>query len=699
MQKRLSTIPYTQLVKRLRQGPIKTSDQPSITSLIYEMPEKYHLLTLLNNNDSEDIHLVSSLLDAFNPHLLLSNAFNYIQETKTPNSETIELISYKVNRIALRKKLFILQSKSSSLEGHQSLTLSIFQLSITFNMTDLATIILRATIFNALKHDDKQTFQRALVIANSVTLDSLLKLLCVKDPSNDLRDLITIFELIDRYNRMVTKYRQVSGNPSCASFFNLSQSEIVAILAKSSPLSERLITSPEYVKMSELVIKELGHAISIMAASMPIYTDNYELNTIAQLTYSGLLHHYLAFCYRYIENRIHFNDPASVYSVWNIIKPFHNKLYSSDVDSPNNNCFNNYYYYETLARMISCFSKNTRYRPLVKDLIVDLPIDAVKVAPELMSALIYHCSRIQNHHLADLLLQQYDNDTLGLPTKYSTGQLSALLSLTLKDKQFEKAKEIINFARDNLVVFSAGEFNQLIVTTLHSNIENAEHDAWQMILARTPQDAQYAYISYLNHMIDNSLHIDFAKTDFIFQKAIESINPSNRHFWDYWNLSYFKYINRKYSPLESMKIIDNGAGISTFKTLSNFQFRTNPFSTRFDKVRLHLSKEVRPLITRDIYQIAYKRYMKGEKPLFNTIADWCYLQFKQLGIRDCNLKIDLAKTVRKKERKNNRLQTTSSSTSPPEYEQSSRLEDKFVQNLKEFNSHWDNDYDYRHVHK
>ncbi|VEU21640.1 DEKNAAC102744 [Brettanomyces naardenensis] len=429
------------------------------------------------------------------------------------------------------------------------------------------------------------------------------------------------------------------------------------------------------------------------------HKDGYYFTSVTELNYSRLLHHYLAFCYHYIENRILYNDGGSVYTVWNVIKPFHSKLYNSDLDSPNNNEFNNFYYYEMLAKMITFFSKNVRYRPLVKDLISTLPIDAVKVSPGLMTAMIYHCSRTGDDKLADLLMEQYTDDTLGLPMKYSSGQLCALLSLSLKNQHFDRAKEIIGFARDNLLDFNSAEFNELVIATLNSHFENADQSAWSMILDKGPGEAQFAYISYINYMIDHYDHLDFGKVQYIFKNATAAISYKNRNFWDYWQLSYFKYLNRRYPVDKAITVYANcllDASTNTrqshescshlpFKTLADLEYSTNPFTSRYDKVRMVLSDEVKPLILRDIYQTAYRTF-KGSDKRLKEVATWCYKRFSDLGITDSATQIDLTKTVRQRARK------LGFDLGDNNNENKKSMEEKYIENLTQFDRDWSDAY-------
>lgn len=608
------------------------SNITSFRQLIQDSPYKY---TLISNIDET---LVPFLINTIDAPLFLANSYYHIRDHGFTNCHSLGAISDHLTKLA--GDAFNPNDREDMAKLDMTdpidLTLIIFRLCVYYRYTFLASRIVYDACRTVLAEPDYDEMHRFAKLVNPLVVDNFVRLVSIRDPRKDRSELIELFQVVNIYNSVVGKASK--DGASWPQAFRFSQVEIITILNKVSSLNED-------VKVTELVMREIGHSMSVLASSLPIYGGSADETTTKSLNLTQILHHYLFFCYRYIEDRIRNNDAGAVYSAWTILAPFHNKLLNSVVDSPNNNRLNDYYYYAVLSRMITMFSKNIRYRELVNGLIASLPIDAVKICPSLMTTLLYHCARTHNRKLSDILLLQYDENTLGLPTKYTTGQMYALLWMALSCKNFQRAREIIKYMKDQLIDFSPVEFNQLVCATLRSDMPDAEESSWQMITGKAGYEAQYAYITYLNYMIDHD-SMDFAKIEYMFGNATKSVDKKYRRFWNYWDVTYFKYIGRKFGCQTAIEVYENCTAGNAFKTLADFQYNIDPFTSRLSKVRMPLDVKVRPLIVRDIFQLAYKQ--RTDYPRRKL---WCQLQMKKLGISDRSIIADFSKTIAKRSRK------------------------------------------------
>jgi len=630
--------------------------------LINNTENKHKILERIINqgNQAKDpqIETIAKLLQTLSPSVVVSNIFNYMKGRKfsIPEQERPYWLQITEVTARLSRKIMKTDAERKCAVGDATppiLVLSkLFRLCIYMRLGVLACRIMRELGF-ARKNGEKLASGEWKVLLNSRNIHDIVRMLSVRDPSRDREDLTRIFLVVSQYNK----------DFHLTDRFSYSGMEIVAILDKATPFTERTNFTAAQVELAETVIREMG--VATMELIEKQVTRKYK--GTSRMVCFEVLHHYLSYCYKYIGGRIFFNDGGSVYNTWCSIKPFHNRVYNADIKSPNNNELNGYYYYGILASIISFFSKNERYRPMVIQLIKELPIDSVKIAPGLMTAMVNYSIRMKNAELIQFLLSQYSEDTLGLRTKYTASQMASMLKLSLASKDFTRARKLMSFMEKNLLTCPPLEFNELIIATLKSCIKDKEQNAWDMIRQRSAKVAKYAYISFLNYMIDHDSKMDFDNTEYIFRKAVASIDTSESHFWDYWHLSYMKYIDRKYTTRQSIQVYQNciKSAESTFKTLSDFEYKQNPFCTRMEKVRMPLSISVRPLIIRDIFKVALTRTVSQEnEPKSGTgnshlrvsrtelkeVRKWCISEFEKLGISKDSIRIDLQKSISKDSR-------------------------------------------------
>ncbi|KAG7832068.1 hypothetical protein KL920_000403 [Ogataea angusta] len=618
----------------------------SIHRNIDKLPNKYDLLGYLMRNDNKS--RAQHLLSTMTRNLVLINAANlYIARSYDLLAPENDMIFKHIKRMIPRT----LDPRSRKLlrrldtDKPINVMVAIYRMAICLNLHFLAGQIIRETLWHSLQTG----MGPFLELLNYHNISLYIDLTCVKHPQTDVQDLKQVFRIVSLYDMAATKHnsREIKQIP----LYPFTSSQVTAILEKASSKS----TDTE---LCGLVIRELGSKLAGNGELFSRYSSNTDTKTMTEIGYQNSVDEFLSFCYKFIEDRVSRKDAAAVYNTWLVIEPFHNVFYNSALDSMNNNPQNGYYYYHVMSKIVSCFSKNKRYRHMVEKLVLNLPIEAIKVSPELMASLIYHSARTGNFNLGNVLMNQYTDDTLGLPTRFSPNQLSALLAFSLKEGKYDRAQEILKFAKDNLIRFNAIEFNELVRAALNDR-SNATA-AWSMILAASAKTAKYAYNSYVTHMMDTK-RMDFDKLEYIYDCAKAGVSEKDANFWDYWTLNYFKYIHRKYGYRAGMAIyIRCVSEDRVFDGLDYYKYQPNPYLSRHTKVTLRLSDATRPFILRDIFQLAvsdYKRAVKAnqdyavEKEALKAVSLWCYQEFKLLGQKDSNVASDLIKTINKKSRR------------------------------------------------
>ncbi|KAG7717817.1 hypothetical protein KL949_003091 [Ogataea haglerorum] len=619
----------------------------SIHRNIDKLPNKYDLLGYLMRNDNKS--RAQHLLSTMTRNLVLINAANlYIARSYDLLASENDMLFEHIKRMIPRtldprsKKLLRRLDTNRPI----NVMVAIYRMAICLDLHVLAGQIIRETVRQSL-----QTGMGSfLELLNYHNISLYIDLMCVKHPQTDVQDLKQMFRIVSLYDMAVTKHnsREIKQIP----LYPFTSSQITAILEKASS------SKSTDTELCGLVIRELGSKLAGNGELFSHYSSNTDNKTMTEIGYQNSVDEFLSFCYKFIEDRVSRKDPAAVYRTWRIIEPFHNVFYNSALDSMNNNPQNGYYYYHVMSKIVSCFSKNKRYRHMVDKLVMNLPIEAIKVSPELMASLIYHSARTGNFNLGNILMDQYTDDTLGLPTRFSPNQLSALLALSLKEGKYDRAQEILKFAKDNLVRFDAIEFNELVRAAL--NDKSNASAAWSMILAANAKTARYAYNSYVTHMMDTN-KMDFDKLKYMYDHAIAGVSEKDANFWDYWTLNYFKYIHRKYGYRTGMAIYMRSVSEDRiFDGLDHYKYKPNPYLSRHTNVTLRLSDATRPFVLRDIFQLAvseYKRAVKAKedytvkKEAVKAVSLWCYQEYKQLGFRESDVATDLIRTINKKSRR------------------------------------------------
>lgn len=333
-----------------------------------------------------------------------------------------------------------------------------------------------------------------------------------------------------------------------------------------------------------------------------------------------LMFKYLHFAYNIIHWAVSKDDPSTVYRIWKMIQPFHNKIYNVSIDLPTNNYINNMFYYSTLSKTITILSKNKRYLPLIEQIIRNLPVESVKVSTELMTALIYHCARTGNETLENILIYQYngdgDGDGIQEEIKYSEEQLHALFSSSIRWGRWERAKEIAGLIQ-TIGSINATDFNELIKSVLSNgenpiikweqqkgqiketnstdNLIQRTNLAWSMIQQNKPF-SKPAFLTYLHHLVKNSQLIESRKTqlDEIYNTGLQWANDKN--WWDSFHLSFFSYL-RKFPLMDTVELYLRNTNDPILISLEN----GNPFANEIANVRFEMSDNLKRLALRNIH--------------------------------------------------------------------------------------------------
>lgn len=724
----------------------------SYTNNSYEIPDRLNINTvnnLINTNIGDNLILksIENFYLKMGPTIFLHNltialfkSENIIQS----NHVIYNLFINKIKDIYLKSNIPNFNNEGNEnickefniIEDHKTISINelfnfIFDLSLHLNKPIISYQILIDRIEN---HDGSELNEK---LFNSENISKLIDCLTVTNlQKTNIENIKCIFKITRIYNDFVINLNRSD------LIFEFSDYQIKSIIDKAySCLFNSTFTQTNNLSESrssfippfptiELVIREFGEIISQKVSNSISYYKPENINNdfeeeedfnLSKILNRQLLSKYLQFCYNIIQDRCSNNDPVTVYKIWSIIKPFHNKLYNSTISSETNNMSNNFYYYQTISKMITLFSKNRRYRKLITQLLFDVPLDAIKICPELMSSILNHCARTKNSSLGSIVSARYDgngndnNDSnkafgnggdlsiLGTGDKFTPGQIHSLLAYNLRLGNKERSFGIIKYIESKLMGFTAVDFNEIIRSILYSKCLNAENQklanydlAWEMILNNDQSNAKninkFAIITYLDYMINNIKNqqdktLDFDKVNKIYEMSIANVPLNDRKYWNHFYMSYFKYLNRKY-PLKVCKLIYenslqySGRKMRTFKNsrklqspcyfqkLADFDFSSNPFTTRYNHVRILLDYNLRILILKDIYQKS-DSYLKiaqnvssedleEAKSQHILISNWVYKEIISIyndsskenkAMINNSILIDLIKTIDRRSRK------------------------------------------------
>ncbi|TID30793.1 hypothetical protein CANINC_000709 [Pichia inconspicua] len=564
----------------------------------------------------------------------------------------LELVISKLNEIAHTKQQAIHYCDIEGSSKRESIIQFLFHLSLSLNLTKFASIIMTNSINYMITNKSATTdsnLMNTLITKDNINI--LIQILSVdQTQKRDVYELNTIFNILTSYNRLVRKRGGINHQ-----VFELSDPQIKKIIDKAYNCVA--IDKGDFPPHStvENVIRELGLIVSERVSdSISYYKSNAFDNkdkeegideikipqmNLQELLDRQLLSKYLHFCYFIIRERCSQNDPATVCRIWEIIKPFHTKLFNSIINSEVNDLSNNFYYYQTLAKMIRVFSKNERYRLLVNQIIYNLPLDSVKVCPELMAAILYHCARTGNESLGRLVGSRYDDSNnirsqqgkmdqvfgqggnlsiLNTGEKFTPEQVHAFLAYNLRLGKIQRANEIMNYLKYKLIGFTDIDFNELVRSVLYNDKD--EHDkvksdiAWELIENNIKRGGtklnKYAIITYLDYMLNEEC-IDFERIESIFSLVKKCAGEKDVKYWNHFNMSYFKYIIRKYPLQMAKQVYDNskahtmyieGKDVFYFEKLTDLGYTLNPFTQKYHDVRITMDPQLRALVLRDIYQ-------------------------------------------------------------------------------------------------
>ncbi|GMG25718.1 unnamed protein product [Ambrosiozyma monospora] len=568
-------------------------------------------------------------------------------------------------------------SEISQVGGLQKLLFLLLKSALLIPKPELASCIVLSVIKFLSESTTQNEIHPLLTIIRPYILDEIIDRYLVSQRFKH-KNLQTIFKLASEYSLLVTRINNENRLPRIPAFrFSLGQvSKIIQLLT--SELSSSNETRPELIKEYNLsAVKELGYSLTLLEPSETSRSD--------EAKYYSVLSGYLSFCYAQIDQMLG-KDTASVYIIWNIISPFHTTLYDPKMNFSDKKVLSGYYYFEVASSIIREFTKNHRYRCFIPDIIKALPINAVRIFPQLMITLLEYCADVNNFELGDLLIAQFSKaelfEEIGLEDRPK--MLSSLLKLSLAQGDFEKVKQIMDFAKTNYVTLTKNDFKEIVSSSLKTNPKSV----WDLILQTEPRIAAPACITYLNYMISSRV-IDFSKVEHIYDMAIRAL-PSNDPFFYFFNSLYCKYLISKFPLQVVMNVYDDSLlnrKQKTFKTLESYNYHQNPFLTRCEKV--HLSKlydSNKVAIVRNIYCTAYKKCQKAGSPEeyneatseLKFVTAWVVIRLRDLGFTYQSIKVDLINLISKD-------RTTFAES---EGKQNANLETTFTESSRLFEEKW-----------
>lgn len=733
-------------------------------------------LSQLPNAELNNAQKMKEILKTMGPSLFLQNVVMTMLNSQARLAELapfLRFVASELHKSCRDKYHYSLGRPFNEDDNYNDILSVIFQLALNNNSLFTAKLVLTNIINLQLDRDTPERDNKALVsVVTRENISLLVDLYSVnRSQSGNVREIDLIFRLIASYNQLMTRLDLTD------QLFILSDSQIKSLLDKAyftlhEDRSFSLDTNFDTASTKnyyfpygslEIMIREIGLILSKrISSTLSFYKQdgNVEGNDtpmeIQELLARELLSKYLQFCYFLIQERCKHNDPATVYTIWKLIKPFHNKIYNSIINSENNHFVNNFYYYQTLSKIITSFSKNRRYRRLVNEIIYDLPLDSVKVCPELMSSILYHCGRTKNESLGSIVGSRYDDHSnstnsdndgssaldfskifgqggdltiLGTGEKFTPGQVHAFLAYNLRLGNKKRAYEIVEYLKFKLIGFTSTDFNELIRGILYSdklqpndqdekknNNKKKEKEekegeegetsrwsdgnnatikgtsnkdpsnmdlAWSMITNNhmNKEDVlnKYALITYLDFMINQmkttNNQLDLVRVGEIYKLICSSVSRSDTKYWNHFNMSYFKYLVRKY-PLSLAKTVYTNGKLHGMKKsmyflkIADYNYARNPFETRYSDVRIGMDAELRSLVLRDIYQRSDGYLKRAYRLKSNDLAEaekeyvetcrWVYDEFMELkatGNRDASKVIrnstvmDIMKTISRQSRK------------------------------------------------
>lgn len=716
------TTPVRKFLHTKTKAQDKKRQQTKIPTSIYSVQK------LINSNSLEE-DSIENLFNSMELNLFMQNVTIALVNNKGKNID--KLLNFTIDKLNEISKSEIhyksnipITYKEIGFNDNKSFNLLylIFELSLHKNLPIIAFTILSNIINKCIYEiNDKERIDKLInIFLNQDNLLILIDLFCVNQlEKRNLKDIDNIITLISRYNLLAEKYNY--------KIYEFTDIQIKSIFDKASCtiVQHSKITEISSTSTLELLIREFGSIISKRVSySISYYkketieTETKETKettkkeneeeegensyfTVEELLDRQILSKYLQFCYLLINDRCQNNDPISIFNIWTIIKPFHNKLYNAEINSETNNLSNNFYYYQTLSKMITIFSKNRRYRKLIDEIIFDLPLDSVKICPELMSSILYHCGRTRNESLGSIVGSRYDDDTinlnslfgengnlniLGTGEKFTSGQVHAFLSYNLKLGNKKRAMEIVEYLRNKLIGFSAIDFNEFIRSILYSDhmkLKDIEKDSnenivWNMIISNKNEGDKslnkFAFTTFIDYLINNMKrkNIDLNKINLIYNIINQEFSRDDIKYWNHFYMSYFKYLIRKFPLKIAKKVYENNtreiSKAPGFEKIGNYGYNTNPFNEKYMDVRISMNNNLRILVIRDIYQRS-DGYFKRAKELnsrdldeaesqYIEISQWAYNELMSMGGKNKSSKnivhnsiiVDLAKLIDRKSR-------------------------------------------------
>ncbi|CCH43176.1 Cytochrome B pre-mRNA-processing protein 1 [Wickerhamomyces ciferrii] len=309
---------------------------------------------------------------------------------------------------------------------------------------------------------------------NSIFQQEVLNSLILKNPLQDEYQLKNILEFQNHFN---TKFNQFQANQ---------------IMSKISTPT----TTPLFFKtISQLVID-----------NSPLTMESY-INTIYDL----------------ISREVYNNNPESCAENWLKIKGYYSNIAQHDLN--------------ILASLISIFTKNLKYRPLVEEIILQLPSDLYG-DPILVVPLLEFATEKRRSDLANEIC-------LKIQPPISRRLLSSLLKLHIVFDDTVGTERIFQEINKSGEPLTKGDYHAIVSKLLRKD----EFLRALSIVQSIPINiSESSYVALINYIVDDSLKNkleisdkNLAIIDTLLNK-MEQFNPKNHGFWERISGLYIKYL-------------------------------------------------------------------------------------------------------------------------------------------------------------
>ncbi|GMM36646.1 hypothetical protein DASC09_039710 [Saccharomycopsis crataegensis] len=257
-----------------------------------------------------------------------------------------------------------------------------------------------------------------------------------------------------------------------------------------------------------------------------------------------------------IMKNIKSNNPAGVYLIHSTLTKYNPNWILEDLGM--------------FCSLILIFRKNRNFENIGKQLMYQVldheNRDWFLKNEKLLSTLIDMASKSKDFAAMKILMTKISNPPM-------RSVLSSLVKFYLGVNDAASVSKVLGRINDSRIEFSASEFNELVRALLktgdstHGSINLKEHKVYQLISSQKPSRAIYAYISYLNWMVDKSylsksngslrlnlpIAVEFIEN--LYQCYYSgAIRFEDKKQLDFLSMLYLKYVVKEYGVEMAAKV-------------------------------------------------------------------------------------------------------------------------------------------------